>query len=158
MNNNGVYEHFRILDSNSEEVRELEDRWTSGDVCYADEVRHKYSGFTDTKVYAILDGDGAPEEYIEVDWLSNIEEACDEYLRVKHGRKAETTVPKRRYSNFIMEAVRQNTGLDEDDTSMDDEIMEMDGEEVVRRYLEWEGIIGYASDIIEVVSQAVFGN
>jgi hypothetical protein len=159
MNNNGVYEHFRILDSNSEEVRELEDRWISGDVRYADEVRHKYSGFSDTKVYAILDGDGAPIAYIEVDLTSDsgIEEAYDEYL-MTHSGKAETTVPKRRYSNFIMEAVRQNMGLDEDDTSMDDEIMKMDGEEVVRRYLEWEGIIGYASDIIEVVSQAVFGN
>ena len=157
MNNNGVYEHFRILDSNSEEVKELEDNWNGGAMRYRDEAKH-YSGYTDTKVYAILDDDGAPEEYIEVDWLSNIEEACDEYLRVKHGRNSENTVPKRRYSNFIMEAVRQNMGLDEDDTSMDDEIMEMDGEEVVRRYLEWEGIIGYASDIIEVVSQAVFGN
>ena len=47
MNNNGVYEHFRILNSNSEEVRELEGRWISGDVRYADEVRHKYSGFTE---------------------------------------------------------------------------------------------------------------
>lgn len=157
MNNNGVYEHFRILDSNSEEVRELEDRWNGGAMRYRDEAKH-YSGYTDTKVYAILDDDGAPEEYIEVDWLSNIEEACDEYLRVKHGRNAETAVPKRRYSNFIMEAVRQNMGLDEDDTSMDDEIMEMDGEEIVTRWLEWNGIIGYASDIIEVVSQAVFGN
>lgn len=160
MNNNGVYEHFRILDSNSEEVRELEDRWISGDVRYADEVKHKYSGFTDTKVYAILDEDGAPIAYIELDWTSDsgIEEAYDEYLRVKHSRDAETTVPKRRYSSFIMRAVRQNVGLEEDDTSMDDEITEMDGEEVVSRFLEWEGIIGYTSTIIEVVSQAIFGN
>lgn len=87
MNNNGVYEHFRILNSNSEEVRELEGRWISGDVRYADEVRHKYSGFTDTKVYAILDGDGAPVAYIELDWTSDsgIEEAYDEYLRTHSG-------------------------------------------------------------------------
>ena len=126
----------------------------------ADEVWHKYSGFTDTKVYAILDDDGAPVAYIELDWTSDsgIEEAYDEYLRVKHSGDTETTVPKRRYSNFIMRAVRQNMGLDEDDTSMDDEIMEMDGEEVVSRYLEWEGILGYTSRIIVVVSQAVFGN
>lgn len=157
MNNNGVYEHFRILDRNSEEVRELEDSWNGGAMRYRDESKH-YSGYTDTKVYAILDDDGAPEAYIEVDWLSSIKEAYDEYLRVKHSGDTETAVTKRRYSNFIMEAVRQNMGLDEDDTSMDDEIMEMDGEEVVRRYLEWEGIIGYTSTIIDVVSQAVFGN
>ena len=82
MNNNGVYEHFKILDKDSEEVRELEDRLNSGYVRYADEARHKYSGFTDTKVYAILDEDGVPVAYIELDWTSdsNIEDAYDEYL------------------------------------------------------------------------------
>ena len=87
MNNNCEYEYFKILDSNSEEVKELEDRWISGDVRYADEVRHKYSGFTDMKVYAILDGDGAPIAYIELNWTSdtNIEKAYNEYLRTHSG-------------------------------------------------------------------------
>ena len=79
MNNNGVYEHFRILDSNSEEVRELEDRWISGDVRYADEVKHKYSGFTDTGVYAILDENNAPVKYIDC-YLHGIKKAYDEFI------------------------------------------------------------------------------
>ena len=63
---------------------------------------------------------------------------------------------QKQYSDFIMRAVRQNIGLEEDDTSRDAEIMEMSGEEIVDRYLTWNGIIGYTSDIIDVVSQAIY--
>ena len=63
---------------------------------------------------------------------------------------------QKQYSDFIMRAVRQNIGLDEYDTSRDEEIMEMDGEEIVDRYLTWNGIIGYTSYIIDVVSQAIY--
>ena len=63
---------------------------------------------------------------------------------------------QKQYSDFIMRAVRQSLGLDEDDTSRDEEIMEMAGAEIVDRYLTWNGIIGYTSYIINVVSQAIF--
>lgn len=63
---------------------------------------------------------------------------------------------QKQYSDFIMKAVRQNIGLDEDDTSRDAEIMEMSGEEIVDRYLTWNGIIGYTYNIIDVVSQAIY--
>ena len=63
---------------------------------------------------------------------------------------------QKQYSDFIMKAVRQNIGLEEDDTSRDAEIMEMSGEEIVDRYLTWNGIIGYTSYIIDVVSQAIY--
>ena len=62
----------------------------------------------------------------------------------------------KQYSDFIMRAVRQSLGLDEDDTSRDEEIMEMAGAEIVDRYLTWNEIIGYTSYIINVVSQAIF--
>lgn len=65
-------------------------------------------------------------------------------------------MPEKKYSDFIMRAVRQNMGLEEDDTSGDAEIYEMDGEEIVDRYLTWNGIIGYTSYIIDVVSQAIY--
>ena len=65
-------------------------------------------------------------------------------------------MPEKKYSDFIMRAVRQNIGLEEDDTSRDAEIYEMDGEEIVDRYLTWNGIIGYTSYIIDVVSQAIY--
>ena len=63
---------------------------------------------------------------------------------------------QKQYSDFIMKAVRQNIGLEEDDTSRDAEIMEMSGEEIVDRYLTWNGIIGYTYNIIDVVSQAIY--
>lgn len=63
---------------------------------------------------------------------------------------------QKQYSDFIMRAVRQNIGLEEDDTSRDAEIMEMNGEEIVDRYLTWNGIIGYTPYIIDVVSQAIY--
>lgn len=59
-----------------------------------------------------------------------------------------------KYSEFIMRNVRQNLGLEKDDTSRDDEVMEMSGYEILDRYLKWEGIIGYAGDILNVVSEA----
>ena len=65
-------------------------------------------------------------------------------------------MPEKKYSGFIMRAVRQNMGLEEDDISRDAEIYEMDGEEIVDRYLTWNGIIGYTSYIIDVVSQAIY--
>ena len=64
----------------------------------------------------------------------------------------------KQYSNLVMRGVRKNLGLDSEDTSMDAEIMEMDGEEIVARWLEWEGIIGYASSIIQVVEEACFSH
>jgi len=63
---------------------------------------------------------------------------------------------QKQYSDFIMRAVRQNIGLEEDDASRDAEIMEMSGEEIVDRYLTWNGIIGYTYNIIDVVSQAIY--
>ena len=63
---------------------------------------------------------------------------------------------QKQYSNLIMRSVRQNLGLHPEDTSRDAEIMEMDGEEIVDRYLTWHGIIGYTSSIIQVVEEACF--
>ena len=71
-------------------------------------------------------------------------------------KKGDKTTVQKQYSDFIMRAVRQSLGLDEDDTSRDEEIMEMAGAEIVDRYLTWNGIIGYTSYIINVVSQAIF--
>jgi len=65
---------------------------------------------------------------------------------------------QKQYSNLVMRGVRRNLGLDSEDTSMDAEIMEMDGEEIVARWLEWEGIIGYTSSIIQVVEEACFSH
>ncbi len=52
----------------------------------------------------------------------------------------------------VLGAVRQSLGADdEDDESKDDQIMTMDVETVFRKYLEWEGIIGYTSSILNAI-------
>lgn len=47
-----------------------------------------------------------------------------------------------KYPDYIMENVRQNLGLEKDDTSKDDMIMQLDKEEVFNRYCEWRGLLG----------------
>lgn len=54
-----------------------------------------------------------------------------------------------KYLDSIMEAVRQNLGLEADDTSKDDEINEMTRQEVLDRVCKWNGLIGYADTIRE---------
>ena len=54
----------------------------------------------------------------------------------------------------IMEDLRQRRGLDEDDTSEDQEILEMSGYEFLDEWLRWNGIIGYTDDIINVIKVA----
>ena len=46
---------------------------------YADEVKRKYSGYTDTGVYAILDENNAPVKYIDC-YLHGIKKAYDEFI------------------------------------------------------------------------------
>lgn len=56
------------------------------------------------------------------------------------------------YNDDIMEAVRQSLGLEEDDVSADDEIMDMDRAEVFKRYCQWNGLLGNWYDtLLEVV-------
>lgn len=60
------------------------------------------------------------------------------------------------YPEYVMKNVRQNLGLEPDDTSMDSEINDMSKREVFARCLEWEGIIGYEYKILSLVSE-IFG-
>lgn len=56
-----------------------------------------------------------------------------------------------RYPKYIYKNVRQNIGLEWDDNSMDDEIDGMTPGEVLDRFWEWEGIVGYTHKIIDSV-------
>ena len=49
-----------------------------------------------------------------------------------------------KYSNEVMKNVRQNLGLEENDTSLDEKINSMDKDEVFMRFLEWEGLMGWS--------------
>lgn len=51
------------------------------------------------------------------------------------------------YPEYILEYLRQREGLDEDDTSMDEEFNEMDKDEVLDEALNWLGLIGYGDTI-----------
>lgn len=59
-----------------------------------------------------------------------------------------------KYSGYIMKNIRQNIGLDENDTSRDAEIESMSGRDILDKYLTWEGIIGYTDEILDVVIEA----
>ena len=60
------------------------------------------------------------------------------------------------YPEYVMKNIRQNLGLEPNDTSMDSEINNMSKREVFSRCLEWEGIIGYEYKILSLVSE-IFG-
>lgn len=54
----------------------------------------------------------------------------------------------------IMEDLRQRRGLEEDDTSEDQEILEMSGYEFFDEWLKWQGFIGYTDDFLNVIKVA----
>lgn len=57
----------------------------------------------------------------------------------------------KKYSEYIMQDVRCNLGLEAYDTSKDEEIMEMEREEVFERYLTWNNICGWSSEILAAI-------
>jgi len=57
------------------------------------------------------------------------------------------------YSDFIMTRLRQRLDLDEDNTSKDEQIMQMSFYDVLDEFLIWEGIIGYTSVIVMVIKE-----
>ena len=55
---------------------------------------------------------------------------------------------------YIMEIMRQRRHLDEYDESEDEEILQMSGLDFLNEWLEWEGIIGYTSELLQVIEMA----
>jgi len=51
------------------------------------------------------------------------------------------------YSESIMRKVRQHLDLDANDTSKDEEIMQMSKDEVFDNVCEWEGLINYGNTL-----------
>lgn len=57
-----------------------------------------------------------------------------------------------KYIDEVMEAVRQRMGLEEDDESADEEIMQMDRSQVFKEYCLWHGLLGnWCDTLLEVV-------
>lgn len=64
------------------------------------------------------------------------------------------TILDREVDISIMEDLRQRRGLDEDDTSEDQEILEMSGYEFFSEWLRWQGIYGYEDSILNTIKVA----
>jgi hypothetical protein len=56
---------------------------------------------------------------------------------------------EQKYSDYVMECVRQNLGLKPNNTSKDEQINEMDKDEILERVATWNNIIGYGPTIRE---------
>ena len=55
---------------------------------------------------------------------------------------------------YIMSDIRENMYLEPDDTSRDEDILKLDGEDFLNKWLEWNGICGYTRDIMDVIYYA----
>lgn len=60
------------------------------------------------------------------------------------------------YPEYIMQNVRQTLDIGAYDPNLDDTINNMSKLEVLRRYWQWEGIIGYETEMIRVI-EAIYG-
>lgn len=54
----------------------------------------------------------------------------------------------------IMKVMRERRGLDEYDTSQDQEILNMTKFEFLDEWLKWEGLIGYTIPIMDIIYYA----
>lgn len=61
-----------------------------------------------------------------------------------------------KYPEYIMCYVRQNLGLQPDDTSEDDAINAMVESEIFSRVCDWNGLLGYG-DTIRIWIKDIFG-
>lgn len=57
-----------------------------------------------------------------------------------------------KYSEIVMQNLRENMGLEPNDTSQDKYIESLGRHEVLDRFLTWEGIIGYTNKIEDAIS------
>lgn len=62
-----------------------------------------------------------------------------------------------KYPTHIIKYVRQNLGLEEEDTSQDERIMGMSKGQVFKRVLEWNGLLGGYDYTIKGWVESVYG-
>jgi hypothetical protein len=68
--------------------------------------------------------------------------------------RAKFEITKQYVPEHVMEDLRERRDLDCMDESQDKEILNMGSWEFLNEWLNWNGIIGYTADIIEVVGLA----
>lgn len=64
------------------------------------------------------------------------------------------TILDKEVSISIMKDLRQRRGLEEDDTSEDDDILKMHSYEFFDEWIKWNGIYGYTNKIINAIEVA----
>lgn len=62
-----------------------------------------------------------------------------------------------KYNDTVMKAIRERMGLDENDTSCDEEIMKMNKYDVFREYCLWNGLMGSWYDTLLGVVENIYG-
>lgn len=62
-----------------------------------------------------------------------------------------------KYNDDIMKAIRQNMGLEENDESADNEIVQMDEKEVFKAYCHWNGFRGNWYEILLKTVENIYG-
>lgn len=80
----------------------------------------------------------------ERDYLDVLSDLVHAYEKKHH--------PIGRLPENIIEAVRQAIGLEEDDSSRDEEIKCFSMRELFDKFLQWEGVHGYTDDLCAIVA------
>nr|DAY00806.1 MAG TPA: hypothetical protein [Caudoviricetes sp.] len=62
-----------------------------------------------------------------------------------------------KYNDTVMKAIRERMGLDENNTSCDEEIMKMNKYDVFREYCLWNGLLGNWHSILLRVVENIYG-
>jgi len=70
-------------------------------------------------------------------------------MDIKHFIMEHPEVPE-----CVMKEMRQRLGYDEDDTTPDEEILNMSGKDFLAEYLCWNGLIGFEDMILEAIDMA----
>lgn len=132
---------------------------------YKGYILHEGVGFGDVNVYQSLEAAETFTPYhvggSEMDamlWIDGqVESSAEGWAsegQVAKLNQPDIVIPS--YPDNIMAKVRQKLGLEEYDTSKDEEINNMSHDEVFRKCLEWEGIIGFEYNIKNWV-QVIYG-
>ena len=61
-----------------------------------------------------------------------------------------------KYNDDVMKTVRQSLGLEEHDTSRDNDIMQMDKKDVFEHYCLWNGLLGYYYQYLLEAVESIF--
>lgn len=62
-----------------------------------------------------------------------------------------------KYNDTVMKAIRERMGLDENNTSCDEEIMKMNKYDVFREYCLWNGLLWNWHSILLRVVENIYG-